>query len=202
MSTSLVTLHKTGLPTDANDKISIFGCEPSAGGAHATYRIGHLDSPDHIELIFQTLERNGITNEALLAIVIDRLTAFQAGPFSCIENSEALVGLTRALRALQRRTSRRITQGTEGKLVEAKEDTESKARVTTDGEKLTVGQITVNVDELRSWSNWSIIESAAKRLNPKITAYELSVLEDISGKCGSGGKNGFSELKSALANMG
>src|ERR1051325_276783 len=57
---------------------------------------------------------NGITQEALLAIVIDRLRSFQAGPFSCRENAIALTHCEEALMWLQRRTVARIKRGVEG----------------------------------------------------------------------------------------
>jgi hypothetical protein len=57
---------------------------------------------------------NGITQEALLAIVIDRLRSFQAGPFSCRENAIALTHGEEMLMWLQRRTRARIARGVEG----------------------------------------------------------------------------------------
>lgn len=57
---------------------------------------------------------NGVTQEALLAIVIDRLRCFQAGPFSCRENAIALTHCEEALMWLQRRTVARIKRGVEG----------------------------------------------------------------------------------------
>ena len=57
---------------------------------------------------------NGVTQEALLAIVIDRLRSFQAGPFACDENGEALDYCGYALAALQKRTLARIARGVEG----------------------------------------------------------------------------------------
>lgn len=57
---------------------------------------------------------NGITNEAMLAIVIDRLRSFQAGPFPCRENYEAMMHARMALNALQSRTIARIERGVEG----------------------------------------------------------------------------------------
>ena len=52
--------------------------------------------------------------EALLAIVIDRLRSFQKGPFSCRENAIALTHCEEALMWLQRRTVERIKRGVEG----------------------------------------------------------------------------------------
>ena len=59
---------------------------------------------------------NGVTHEALLAIVIDRLRSFQAGPYSCRDNAIALTNLEDALMRLQRRTRERIARGVEGTL--------------------------------------------------------------------------------------
>lgn len=60
---------------------------------------------------------NGITNEALLAIVIDRLECFQAGPFPSQDNATALQNAREALRALQKRTMARIRRGVEGQQI-------------------------------------------------------------------------------------
>lgn len=57
---------------------------------------------------------NGITNEALLAIVLDRLERFQEGPFACPENSMAAMRIVAALHFLQKRTRDRIARGVEG----------------------------------------------------------------------------------------
>jgi len=57
---------------------------------------------------------NGHTHEALAAIIIDRLRSFQAGPFACEENQEALAHFESGLEVLQRRTKRRIARGVEG----------------------------------------------------------------------------------------
>lgn len=57
---------------------------------------------------------NGITHEALLAILIDRMRSFQAGPFSCRENAIVLTHLEEALMWLQKRTRARIARNVEG----------------------------------------------------------------------------------------
>lgn len=57
---------------------------------------------------------NGITNEILLAVVIDRLECFQAGQFACEENAFALEAIKSALSMLQYRTQRRLERGVEG----------------------------------------------------------------------------------------
>lgn len=57
---------------------------------------------------------NGITHEALLAILQDRLEGFQSGPFACNDNQEALEAVKKAQSVLQRRTKERLARGVEG----------------------------------------------------------------------------------------
>ncbi len=106
------------------------GDKPGQGGAHHRYEITGCDissnpssDPDWFALATYILFQNGpikeagvngITQEALLAIVIDRLRSFQAGPFSCRENAIALTHIEDALMWLQRRTTARIKRGVEG----------------------------------------------------------------------------------------
>ena len=58
---------------------------------------------------------NGVTNEALLAIVKDRLRCFQAGPFPCKESKAAIDLVRAAISALEERTEDRKSRGVEGK---------------------------------------------------------------------------------------
>ncbi len=57
---------------------------------------------------------NGITNEDLLVVVIDRLYGFQAGKFKCRENAIALTKIEEAYMWLLRRTTIREQRGVEG----------------------------------------------------------------------------------------
>lgn len=98
--------------------------EPGAGGANHSYQIRKPDGnganfPLLCKVDFQNgpikeAGVNGITQEALLAIVIDRLRSFQAGPYSCRENAIALTHCEDALNWLQKRTVARIKRGVEG----------------------------------------------------------------------------------------
>ena len=101
--------------------------EKGAGGAHHEYIIQRKDT-DIVqdktvgEVSFQNgaiLENgvNGVTNEALLAIVEHRLTCFQAGPFACDENEVALQKVKTARETLEERTRKRKARGVEGKSV-------------------------------------------------------------------------------------
>lgn len=98
--------------------------EPGAGGANHRYNI---DGPDslysatsfRVEIMFQKgpiqeAGVNGISQEALLAVVIDRLRSFQAGQYSCRENAIALTKCEEALMWLQKRTRDRMARGVEG----------------------------------------------------------------------------------------
>lgn len=57
---------------------------------------------------------NGISNEALLAIVEDRLWCFQNGPYACTANHVALERVRDAIDALKGRTLERVARGVEG----------------------------------------------------------------------------------------
>ena len=57
---------------------------------------------------------NGISQEALLAIVIDRLRHFQKGPFRCRENALALTKFEEGMQWLHARTRSRVAAGVEG----------------------------------------------------------------------------------------
>ena len=52
--------------------------------------------------------------ETLLAVLIDRLQAFQTGPYACRENALALTHLQDAQHWLQHRTRARMARGVEG----------------------------------------------------------------------------------------
>lgn len=121
----------------ANDVIRIFVTDaPGEGGASHRYELSGFsvsNNPASIEpdasysgaledgvtLFFQNgpigvVGVNGITQEALLAICIDRLRSFQAGPYACRENAFALTKLEEAVHWLHARTLARIARGVEG----------------------------------------------------------------------------------------
>ena len=114
------------------------GANPSSGRAHQSwmqakaYLEGCGNNPElkmHYErmvneqntltIIFQNgpipeFGVNGITHEALLAILIDRLEGFQAGPFANVYNGAALENLQFAQELLLSRTRERMARGVEG----------------------------------------------------------------------------------------
>lgn len=92
--------------------------EPGAGWACHRYEIsdrrGCLAKINFQNGPIKDVGVNGVTQEALLAIVIDRLRSFQAGPYACDDNQWALEHLEAALGFLQKRTRARIARGVEG----------------------------------------------------------------------------------------
>ena len=114
-----LTSHKANGLNDAL-RIDVLG-EVGPGGASHCYSIVYVaDLVPHCQDIrFQngpTQEAgiNGISNEALLAIVEDRLLGFQSGEFACELNGRALSFVRAALDALKLRTEGRIARGIEG----------------------------------------------------------------------------------------
>lgn len=103
----------------ANDKLVIEVLdEPGSGGAHHEYRMS-LPDGTAFPISFQNgpineVGLNGVTHEALLAILVDRMRCFQAGPFSCRENALALTKLEEAQQWLHARTRGRMARGVEG----------------------------------------------------------------------------------------
>lgn len=122
-----ITDHKVN---PANDTLRIHVMdEPGAGGANHHYMVTLPDwerAPDGSgargvwDIQFQNgpiaeAGVNGLTQEVLLAIVVDRLRSFQAGPFACRENALALTKIEEAQHWLHSRTRARMARGVEGK---------------------------------------------------------------------------------------
>ena len=100
---------------NANHEYSIYGGEVKLGPNEGTDARGTIDE----RIRFQNgpvneAGINGVSNEALLAIVADRLEGFQAGVYSCQENALALQKIQGALDWLKRRTKDRAARGVEG----------------------------------------------------------------------------------------
>jgi hypothetical protein len=106
-----------------NDRIQITALDaPGAGGANHHYGVYVDGSENGLDIHFQNgpiaeAGVNGVTQEVLLAVVIDRLRSFQAGPFACKENAEALDHAQQSLEWLKSRTKARMARGVEGRNV-------------------------------------------------------------------------------------
>ncbi len=100
----------------------VFSCdERGAGNANHAYHVRTTDNPRLIvgSIAFQNgpiKEKgvNGVMNEDLIAIVIDRLQGFQSGDYKCRENAIAITKLEEALLWLNKRTRDRERRGVEG----------------------------------------------------------------------------------------
>lgn len=57
---------------------------------------------------------NGVGNEDLINMVVERLEGFQRGKFACRENAIAITKLEEALLWLRKRTEARVARGVEG----------------------------------------------------------------------------------------
>ena len=105
-----------------NESIEISASDELNGAAHeykGTVRTedGILES---LNIVFQRGPRNakdsipGMTEMAVLAVVIDRLRSHQAGPYSCRENACALTKCEEALHWMRQRADNRAARGVLG----------------------------------------------------------------------------------------
>ena len=110
-----ITIHHE---SELNQKLQIVADEKAEGGASHSYTISGDGVACLVEFQKGALKEagfNGISDEALLAVVIDRLRCFQSGPFSCRENALALTNIEQGLLWLNARTKDRMARGVEGK---------------------------------------------------------------------------------------
>lgn len=136
-----ITDHK--IPGTLNGDLEIQATSPGAGGMSNLYAVYIPDSVPlpagvtiHQHISFQSRaisgpqDYNGLTNEALAAIIIDRLRGAQykrnpdgsydfasRGEFACRENACSLTHFEEGLMWLQKRTRDRQAAGIEGKHV-------------------------------------------------------------------------------------
>ena len=99
--------------------------EPGPGGAPVKYRLSinaNQFQSEQAIIKFQNgpvvveTDVNGITDEALLALIVDRIQCFQKGPFACRENEQALLKLEEGLHWLTARVLERQSRSVEGQL--------------------------------------------------------------------------------------
>jgi len=103
-----------------NEQIAIHALdEPGQGGACHEYQLDVPGANPPTVISFQNgpvaeAGVNGVTHEALLAILVDRLEHFQRGAYACRENAIALTKLQEAQHWLHHRTLARMQRGVEG----------------------------------------------------------------------------------------
>jgi hypothetical protein len=101
--------------------------DPASDGANHAYRVSvfpinrtaDAKPVSTAELTFQNgglkeVGANGITDQALLAVVLDRVRGFNNGPFRCRENSIVITKLEEALMWMEKRSNDRSRRGVEG----------------------------------------------------------------------------------------
>jgi len=95
--------------------------EPGQGNANHKYEVVLVENRNQVvcEVNFQNgpikeFGVNGVANEDLIAIVIDRLRGFQSGDYTCASNDKAIACLHFALEELRSRTNEREARGVEG----------------------------------------------------------------------------------------
>lgn len=121
-----ITTHHTN---DANKALDVQADDrdPANGNTSHLYAIrvlppGETVTLDNIKIVGIPFQHgpigevgiNGITNEVLLAIVIDRIEGFQSSKWACEENARALTNVREALADLESRTKARQERGVEG----------------------------------------------------------------------------------------
>lgn len=118
-----ITSHRVN---GLNESLRVLAVDaPGHGGACHEYEIrfevnGGIDADVYMTPIqfqngpLQIDGPNGVSNEALLAIVEDRLLGFQSGQYACRENAIALTKIQEAMMWLQKRTRDRVARGVEG----------------------------------------------------------------------------------------
>jgi hypothetical protein len=109
MSETMIMACDERGPGHANHLYRIINTRPSAKGDGILQEIKFQKGP------IQENGVNGVQNEDLLSIVIDRLVGFQTSGFECEENERALDCCIEACAALQLRTAKRKARGVEGK---------------------------------------------------------------------------------------
>ncbi len=201
---TVVNSHRSAhVPADPNNTLEISGHGGSPGKPHPEYRVfrfGEEATPVAV-LRFHTADAAGLTNEALLAVVCDRLREFQAGEQPCVENEHAVAHVVGALHALKNRTNHRHAAGAEGATVEqvAFRDAARAVEVTPrprislgrDGETY-LNVFTVNaaggprmvafeIAKLRSGLQWAVLADAVATIPaPPLTPEEVATLASVA----------------------
>lgn len=121
-----LTNHKVVGANALNEELKIEVLdEPGSGGACHEYEISYNESKTNVVILNKTKISfqngpikengvNGISQEALLAIVEDRLAGFDSGEYATKENAMALFYVRQALQLLKNRTLERMSRGVEG----------------------------------------------------------------------------------------
>ena len=125
-----ITEHHDGHGLNEALMVVADNTDHNAGGASHNYEVAYMSagypgiaSTPVATIQFQHGPRNvegskpGVTDGVLLAILIDRLRSFNAGPFACRENAIALTHMEEALHWVKHRADARAKRGVLGQNV-------------------------------------------------------------------------------------
>lgn len=99
---------------DANRSITIEAGFEINGDAPHEYTLRVAGMADPVVLEFRRGMQDGLTMEALLVVMTDRLHRFQSGKMACEENRQALIALETAHMWLRHRARARAARRVEG----------------------------------------------------------------------------------------
>jgi len=136
----------------------------------------------------------GITNEVLLAIMLDRLQQFQLDEHACPENALVIEHLQHALAKLKERTIRLAYENEVNKV-----NTKSEPNVAVSAGRLRIGTDNFTAEELKKWGTWAMVAAAIKQLKEPLKAEELEMIRSVAYFSSSAAMNGFTELRQSLA---
>lgn len=112
-----ITDHLSLCPGDPG--LEFYGSDANSGGAFDVYKV-NIGDTCHAAITYMGPRNEpgshaGVSDAAILAVVIHRLKCFQAGAYSCRENAIALTHLETALMWMHSRTQERHRRNVLGK---------------------------------------------------------------------------------------
>ena len=117
----MITHHHDGHGLNDSIVINCDDRDPKNGNASHNYAAMIGDEPESLLATFQHGPRDekgskgGITDAALLAVVLDRYEGFQSGDYACRENAIVITKLQEALHWMKHRADARAARGVLGK---------------------------------------------------------------------------------------
>lgn len=196
-----VTLHQHSTPKgDPNRRIDVDRLD-SPRPTSSYYRVQFPAEPGVADrtvfLTFTDGPPTALTNEVLLAVMLDRLDQWDATGQGCVENRDARKALESALVSFHSRAARVAREKEASVESEAKKCAESgRVRVTETEVFVGAEAPLLRSDLAANWITWNRVERRLLAFNPPPTAGEMEALALVPEK--SGGRNGLEEVTQAL----
>ncbi len=120
-----IKTHRNNIPSSAQESVTVVAVDdkdPKDGASHE-YKLEVDPSPSRGPVGWLGFKhgpsgdpesRPGVTDAAVLAVLIDRYTGFQEGPFRCRENAIVLTHLEEAMHWIHHRERNRAERGVLG----------------------------------------------------------------------------------------